>query len=72
MPIIKNNPSPKRFAFPPKEEFERVVKRAQGSDRRTNILLHPPMLQPQKELNITLLLAMKERIISLKKNLLKN
>ena len=31
----------KKFTFPPKEEFERVVKRAQKSDRRTNILLHP-------------------------------
>ncbi|RHZ36544.1 hypothetical protein [endosymbiont GvMRE of Glomus versiforme] len=39
MPINKN--SSKRFVFPPKEEFERVVKRAQRSDRRTNIGLTP-------------------------------
>src|SRR4051812_7629524 len=37
MPRIKN----KGFKFPPPKEFERVVKRAQRSDRRTNILLHP-------------------------------
>ncbi|CAH1758449.1 13377_t:CDS:1 [Entrophospora sp. SA101] len=42
MPIIKKvSPSPKRFAFPPKEEFERVVKRARKSDRRTNFGLTP-------------------------------
>ena len=42
MPAIKKvSPSPKRFAFPPKEEFERVVKRAQRSDRRTNFGLTP-------------------------------
>ena len=43
MPIVKKvNLSPKKkFSFPPQEEFERVVKRAQRSDRRTNILLHP-------------------------------
>src|SRR3954471_5072717 len=34
-------PTTKKFTFPPQEEFERVVKRAQRSDRRTNILLHP-------------------------------
>jgi len=31
----------KRFTFPPKEEFERVVKRARRSDRWTNIGLAP-------------------------------
>ena len=42
MPVIKKvSPSPKKFTFPPKEEFERVVKRAQRSHRRTNILLYP-------------------------------
>ena len=38
MPLIKKS---KRFTFPPPEEFERVVKRAQRSDRRTNIGLTP-------------------------------
>ncbi|KLL02695.1 MAG: hypothetical protein MRERV_76c001 [Mycoplasmataceae bacterium RV_VA103A] len=38
MPTIKKvSPSPKKFVFPPKEEFERVVKRIAHSDRRTNI-----------------------------------
>lgn len=42
MPIKKVSLNPKkRFVFPPPEEFERVVKRAQRSHRRTNILLHP-------------------------------
>ncbi|CAI2196127.1 14814_t:CDS:2, partial [Funneliformis geosporum] len=36
-----SNTKAKRFVFPPPEEFERVVKRAQRSHRRTNILLHP-------------------------------
>jgi len=41
MPNIKKvSPSSKRFVFPPEEEFERVVKRARRSHRRTNILLH--------------------------------
>jgi hypothetical protein len=31
----------KKFVFPSKEEFERVVKRAKKSDRRTNIGLTP-------------------------------
>jgi predicted XRE-type DNA-binding protein len=35
--VKKNNHS----VFPPKEEFERVVKRAQKSDKRTNIGLFP-------------------------------
>src|SRR6185369_15803944 len=38
MPIKKSvSLSPKRFAFPPKEELERVRKRVARSDRRTNI-----------------------------------
>jgi len=38
MPIKKSvSPSSKRFTFPPKEEFERVVKKIASSDRRTNI-----------------------------------
>jgi len=37
MPIKKSE----RFTFPPPEEFERVVKRAQRSDKRTNIGLTP-------------------------------
>ena len=34
--MVKNN---NQSLFPPKEEFERVVKRARESDRRTNIIL---------------------------------
>lgn len=34
--MIKNN---NQSVFPPKEEFERVVKRAQKSDKRTNFFL---------------------------------
>lgn len=34
--------------FPPKEEFERVVKRAQKSDKRTNILLSPEASPTEK------------------------
>jgi len=44
MPAIKkvsSNTKAKRFVFPPPEEFERVVKRAQRSHRRTNIGLTP-------------------------------
>jgi hypothetical protein len=36
MPIIKKVKA-RKSVFPPPEEFERVVKRAQRSDRRTNI-----------------------------------
>lgn len=35
--MVKNNSS----IFPPREEFERVVERAQKGDRRTNFLLPP-------------------------------
>ena len=35
--MVKNN---NHSIFPPKEEFERVVKRTQKSDKRTNIGLH--------------------------------
>src|SRR5688572_20517549 len=34
--------------FPPQEEFERVVKRAQKSDKRTNIGLHPNATSAEK------------------------
>ena len=36
--MVKNN---NHSVFPPQEEFERVVKRAQESDERTNIGLSP-------------------------------
>ena len=36
--MVKNN---NHSVFPPQEEFERVVKRAQKSDKRTNIGLSP-------------------------------
>lgn len=36
--MTKNN---NRSVFPPQEEFERVVKRVQKSDKRTNFLLPP-------------------------------
>jgi predicted XRE-type DNA-binding protein len=36
--MVKNN---NHSVFPPQEEFERVVKRAQKSDKRTNIGLLP-------------------------------
>jgi len=39
---MKNiNENSNHSVFPPKEEFERVVKRAQESDRRTNVGLTP-------------------------------
>ena len=42
MPIIKKvSSNPKRFTFPPQEEFERVVKRAKRNDKKTNIGLTP-------------------------------
>ena len=37
MPIKKVSSSPKRFAFPPKEELERARKRIARSEKRTNI-----------------------------------
>ena len=36
--MVKNN---NHSVFPPQEEFERVVKRAQKSDKKTNIGLSP-------------------------------
>jgi len=38
----------KNSIFPPKEEFERVVERAQKSDKRTNIGLHPNASSEEK------------------------
>jgi predicted XRE-type DNA-binding protein len=43
--MIKNN---NHSVFPPQEEFERVVKRAQKSDQRTNFLLPPNATAAEK------------------------
>jgi predicted XRE-type DNA-binding protein len=43
--MVKNN---NRSVFPPQEEFERVVKRAQKSDKRTNFLLPPNATAAEK------------------------
>ena len=41
--MVKNN-----SIFPPQEEFERVVKRAKKSDKRTNFLLPPNATAAEK------------------------
>ena len=66
--MVKNN---NRSIFPPQEEFERVVGRAQKSDKRTNFLLPPNATAAEKikyNLCKTILLAMKEKTIFLSKN----
>ena len=43
--MVKNN---NHSVFPPQEEFERVVERAQKSDKRTNFLLPPNATAAEK------------------------
>ena len=43
--MVRNN---NRSVFPPQEEFERVVERAQKSDKRTNFLLPPNATAAEK------------------------
>ena len=43
--MVKNN---NHSVFPPKEEFKRVVKKAQKSEKRTNFLLSPNATAAEK------------------------
>jgi len=57
--MVKSN---NRSVFPPQEEFERVVKRAQKNDKRTNFLLSPNATAVEKtKYNLCKTIAQYER-----------